>query len=121
MNQQNWEGFRDKDGQVKTTDCKRAILASLSKNIKSTPLFKVRWYTILHSTYPYGLVLQRATQKYWWQLGQYNPLFTEELNEGVTKLELEDEPLNGAINENKNGRTKTRPKDNGVLTELQGK
>lgn len=106
---QNWDGLRTKDGQ--STDCKRAILASLSKNIRTQPLFK------------------RANDtKWWWLLGEYNPLYSPQIDMMATQLPMIDEPLHDSVLQNSalsaslsagKSRSKNRSKDNGVLTELQ--
>lgn len=58
----NAKMLKGRDGPA--SDCRRAVLASLSKNIRTSPLF---W---------------RADESHhgWWKLGKFNPFFSEELN-----------------------------------------
>jgi hypothetical protein len=53
----NWTKIRGKDGQPKTNDCRRAILASLSKNLYSHPLF-----------------MRDSKNEGHWKMAAYNPL-----------------------------------------------
>jgi protein-disulfide isomerase-like protein with CxxC motif len=53
----HWSKLKGRDGQPKSTDCRRAILASLSKNLYSHPLFT-----------------RDVKHEGAWKMGSYNPL-----------------------------------------------
>ena len=113
--------MKGKDGN-RATDGKRAILASLSKNIKTQPLFQVCPYFLIYSCTKFNGQHQRVkATKYWWQLGEYNPLYTAELETSVSNMEMIDEPLHSIPKDLiPQPRLKMPTKENHlILTELQ--
>ena len=54
-------------------------------------------------------------------MGDYNPLFTLELEKTVSSLDLVDTPLEGYGSPEHETSPKSCMKDNNALTELQGK
>lgn len=76
----NAKMLKGRDGP--SSDCRRAVLASLSKNIRTAPLFWVRLQRLASSTDIHADNSQRADESHhgWWKLGRCNPFFSEELN-----------------------------------------
>lgn len=105
----NRDQLRGRDGQPKSTDCRRAILASLSKNTRTQPLFQVK-HSSLTQRFVFlcrpllSLLLNlssllvnlsydcnfASTQKVegrssWWQLGECNSMYNKDLSFEVEK------------------------------------